>query len=357
MHEYNRLCAALLARVTVCILVRLPGYVVHVENVWAKDLPIESSVFQFHLSVELDRQKVRDGLASGEQCHAAVAFLQHLHANGSSGPQQVHISLRKPAMVQQPDHLLEHNLNFLVDLYERPIAHEESAQGLDGWDFEGEVEGSDDGYPTERKSITTSFLSEAVSWQTKRACEITHVVPGERMKPFPDSHDLTPTLLPVLSDRPLEKLREIMFDLRLPHLLCYTRAYISQHNIPFDIPHRVVKTGPRAGKHTVDEGLELFDRSFWNLEILFAVERIDDASRRFGFGPLPSDEVVALGWLLPAHCVWVDRRPRGHGLAIRGQESQPRCASELSPQHCRRSSHKSTQAHSFFLRLGCYLFS
>lgn len=64
MHEQNRLGRALLTTETIGVVVTLPSNVVDLSlrlgDIWSKDLPVESSVFELHLAVKFLHEVLTD---------------------------------------------------------------------------------------------------------------------------------------------------------------------------------------------------------------------------------------------------------------------------------------------------------
>mmetsp|Transcript_84824 Transcript_84824/g.274153 ORF Transcript_84824/g.274153 Transcript_84824/m.274153 type:complete len:365 (-) Transcript_84824:751-1845(-) len=126
VNEEHGLCRTLLAAESISVLVRLPGHVFHVHGVRPQDLPIETSVLQLHLALEVGAELLRDVLGAGEKRHAGVAVHEDLVHDRPAGIDQIHVGLRQPDMVHHPQELLDAELYLLVDLRGDLVAHEHS---------------------------------------------------------------------------------------------------------------------------------------------------------------------------------------------------------------------------------------
>lgn len=97
VHKHDRLGGTLLSRVTIGILIALPGNIVdlflRLGRVRSEDFPIVTSIFKSNFAVKGFHEVLTDLGGPGEEGHLGVGFLEDGFHDGSIGVKEVHIFL------------------------------------------------------------------------------------------------------------------------------------------------------------------------------------------------------------------------------------------------------------------------
>mmetsp|Transcript_87318 Transcript_87318/g.208881 ORF Transcript_87318/g.208881 Transcript_87318/m.208881 type:complete len:347 (-) Transcript_87318:208-1248(-) len=274
VHEEHGLCAALLAREAVGVVVRLPGHVLHVCHVGAQDLPVEACVLQLYLALEIHRQFVRHLLRAREESHPGIPAQQNLIEHRAVAVDEVHIGFGHATGMQHPQELLHDNGHLYVHLRGALVAHKYGRERLQAANLQGEVEGGDDTDAAERHPIAHGALAQVVPRKPGGLRQHPHVVAAVVLQPGPHSLDLAPRLAVALGGYSLNQSAEEVRDLRLEHLSCCCAANLSKHHIPVRVLEGIVQPGAGHMCHALYKGLDLVQPRPRHLHKHLPVQRI-----------------------------------------------------------------------------------
>mmetsp|Transcript_19120 Transcript_19120/g.34595 ORF Transcript_19120/g.34595 Transcript_19120/m.34595 type:complete len:318 (-) Transcript_19120:388-1341(-) len=247
VREQDALGRALLAGAGIGVLVALPRHVllrggVVGGGVGAEQLPIESSIFKEEPSMRLLGQQLRDALAAGEKGIAGLGLPDHVTHGGTGAVEQIQIGGGHAAVEQEANQLLENNAHAGIHMDQRLVAHEEGAHGLERGDFEGEVEGGDQGDWAIGPPVARGHLAGVVSGIRKSTGQKTDLVPRKVLEEGPSDGDLAGRLLVALGGHALDQAGEEVGHFGTAELLGHALGHAAVHHVPLGAFKRVVKT-------------------------------------------------------------------------------------------------------------------
>mmetsp|Transcript_53628 Transcript_53628/g.143433 ORF Transcript_53628/g.143433 Transcript_53628/m.143433 type:complete len:342 (-) Transcript_53628:796-1821(-) len=109
VDECDALCTALLAAAGISILVTLPSNVVEVLNVRTEDLPVEPSILDLDLSVQLLGKSLRDPRGTGELGDAERRLADQLTHGPAATVDHIHVGSWHATVNQHAYELLHHD--------------------------------------------------------------------------------------------------------------------------------------------------------------------------------------------------------------------------------------------------------
>lgn len=299
MHEHNRLSRALLSGVVVRVVITLVSNVVDSglvlnRSVRSENLPVETSIFELHFTVE-DLDKVLSNLGgASELSQSDVSLDENLLHDRSIAVDHVHVFLGEATVVHHADPLLEDVRASHVRFDEGFVSHHEGSHVLQNGDLNGEVEGADNTDGSEGESVALRELALVISGVGESTGEETDLISAEVLEESAGDSDLSLSLLLRLGDSTLGALDHPVEDLGVVHNLGSLTADLSEHQVTLFVVVGVVETELGAASQTVDERLNFVHLSVRNGKHGLAGHGVDVVDVLFSTDPFSTNKVLSL---------------------------------------------------------------
>jgi len=207
---------------------------------------------------------------------------------------QTQIFLWKTAVMKKSDKLFKWHSSSDVWLYEHLITHKQSTHHLENRDFKREVEWCDNSNGSIWPSVTSCKLSLMITWWSFGTCEISYVITTKVLEEIDCYFEFSVCLCITFGASSLDSLNKELPDIFVLHGFDYLSANLPEHQIPFLVLERIVKTRLGAWLKIFNEGLSLFKLSVWLGEHDFSCHRINDLFLLSCWFPLSLNKIVSL---------------------------------------------------------------
>jgi len=284
--------------VAIGVVVTLPGDVVDIflrlRHVGSENFPIEATVLETNLAVEGFDKVFTDAGRASKQSHLSIRFLEDLFHDRTVSMKEVHIFLRKAAMMQHANPLLKHETCASVTLDDRLVSHVEGTHKLEDRDLDREIEWCDNSNRSIRPSVASVELASVVTGFSFAVGKEAYLIAAEVFEEIDSNLNFSGSLLIALGCASLNTLHKEIEHLGVTHALDNTTVDFRKHQVALLVFEGVVETVLGASLQTFNEGIDFIDLSIGDLDHGFASHRIHEVHIYVGRNPFAVDQVKAL---------------------------------------------------------------